>query len=46
MLLLIILGLSWAGGSYPWNDARVLGPLLVGVGTAVGFVLWQWNGCT
>ncbi|CAO1627955.1 unnamed protein product [Parajaminaea phylloscopi] len=44
--LLIVLGLSWAGGSYPWDDAHVLAPLLLGGVVAVCFVLWQWKGCT
>lgn len=44
--LLMVLGLSWAGGSYPWSDPHVLAPLILGVAFAVGFVLWQWKGCT
>lgn len=44
--LLIVLGLSWAGGSYPWSDAHVLAPLIIGIAVAIVFLLWQWKGCT
>lgn len=43
---LMVLGLSWAGGSYSWSNAHVLAPLIIGVVFMVLFVLWQWKGCT
>ncbi|CAO1618356.1 unnamed protein product [Sympodiomycopsis kandeliae] len=43
---LVVLGLSWAGSSYPWSDAHVLAPLIIGLVFFIFFVLWQWKGCT
>jgi MFS family permease len=39
---LIILALTWAGSSYGWSDAQVLAPLIIGVVTFAGFVIWEY----
>lgn len=40
-LVLIILGFTWAEGTYPWKSAHVVAPLIVGTLTLVGFVLYE-----
>lgn len=40
----LLLGLNWGGGEYPWNSAHVIATLIVGFAICVGFVLWQWKG--
>ncbi|KAF4551097.1 Efflux pump-like protein 1 [Elsinoe fawcettii] len=41
---LLVLGLIWAGGDYPWSSVNVIVTIIAGVVVAVGFVLWQWKG--
>ncbi|KAF7981925.1 hypothetical protein HWV62_30691 [Athelia sp. TMB] len=36
-ITLLILGLVWGGQTYPWSDAHVVAPLVIG---AVGLVVW------
>jgi MFS family permease len=43
-LCLLILGVSWGGQPYPWNSARVLGPLISGILLCVIFVLYEIYG--
>jgi len=40
-LTIFLIGLNWGGTSYPWDSARVLATLLVGVGTLIGFCFWE-----
>ncbi|KAE8342031.1 hypothetical protein BDV24DRAFT_162912 [Aspergillus arachidicola] len=42
----LLLGLTWGGGEYPWASAHVIATIVVGSAVAVGFVLWQWKGAT
>ncbi|KAF5379537.1 hypothetical protein D9615_006544 [Tricholomella constricta] len=41
---LIVLALTWAGGSYPWHDKHVIATLVIGLVTSIAFVLWEWKG--
>ncbi|KAK0535267.1 hypothetical protein OC842_002371 [Tilletia horrida] len=41
---LIVLGFTWAGGTYSWVSAHVLATLISGLVLAVVFCLWQWKG--
>ncbi|ESK82344.1 mfs drug transporter [Moniliophthora roreri MCA 2997] len=38
---LIVMALTWGGGTYAWNDAHVVAPLCIGTALAVAFVLWE-----
>lgn len=40
----IMLGLTWGGGEYPWDSAHVIATLVVGFAVCVAFVVWQWKG--
>ncbi|KAI9372743.1 major facilitator superfamily domain-containing protein [Aspergillus egyptiacus] len=40
----LLLGLTWGGGEYPWQSAHVIATLVVGFAVSVVFVLWQWKG--
>ncbi|GMF79020.1 unnamed protein product [Aspergillus oryzae] len=42
----LLLGLTWGGGEYPWASAHVIATIVVGFAVAVGFVIWQWKGDT
>lgn len=42
--VVLILGLTWGGGQYPWSSAHVIASLVVGFAVCVAFVLWQWKG--
>ncbi|KAF8075225.1 MFS general substrate transporter [Lyophyllum atratum] len=42
--VLLVLSLTWAGGSYPWNDRHVLITLVLGIGASVAFIVWEWQG--
>ena len=37
---LMLLGLDWAGGAYPWSDPHVAAPLGIGLGLLVLFCLY------
>ena len=38
----LVLGLTWGGASYPWQDARVVTTLTIGSIFSVCFVIWQY----
>lgn len=40
----ILMALTWGGTVYPWSDARVLAPLLVGFAGLVGFMVFEASG--
>ncbi|KAH6950657.1 major facilitator superfamily domain-containing protein [Fusarium avenaceum] len=40
----ILLALTWAGPVYPWSDARILAPLIIGIFGLVGFVVYEGSG--
>lgn len=40
----VLIALTWAGPIYPWSDARVLVPLLVGLVGLVGFCVYEGSG--
>lgn len=40
---LLCLGLSWAQNPFPWADAHVLAPFLVGVVVLLGLVVYEWK---
>ncbi|KAF5506436.1 Efflux pump dotC [Colletotrichum siamense] len=40
----LMLGLTWGGGEYPWNSAHVIATIVVGFVVCVAFVMWQWKG--
>uniref|UniRef100_A0A0D2Y4B9 Major facilitator superfamily (MFS) profile domain-containing protein n=1 Tax=Fusarium oxysporum (strain Fo5176) TaxID=660025 RepID=A0A0D2Y4B9_FUSOF len=40
----ILIALTWAGPVYPWSDARILAPLIIGLVGLVGFVLYEASG--
>ncbi len=40
----VLLGLTWGGGEYPWDSAHVIATIVVGFAVCVSFVLWQWKG--
>ncbi|KAI1499562.1 major facilitator superfamily domain-containing protein [Biscogniauxia marginata] len=41
---LMLLGLDWAGGAYPWSNPHVAAPVSLGLALLVGFVLYEWKG--
>ncbi|KAJ6477656.1 major facilitator superfamily domain-containing protein [Mycena sanguinolenta] len=41
--ILLVLSLTWASGSYQWQNPHVFAPLVVGVVVSVAFVLWEWK---
>ncbi|KAJ7349099.1 major facilitator superfamily domain-containing protein [Mycena albidolilacea] len=43
---LLLLGFDWAGGTFPWRDAHVLGPLVSGAVLLILFGLYEWKGRT
>ncbi|EGO61135.1 hypothetical protein NEUTE1DRAFT_76912 [Neurospora tetrasperma FGSC 2508] len=42
--IVLMLGLTWGGGEYPWGSAHVIATLVAGFVACVAFVLWQWKG--
>lgn len=40
----VVIALTWAGSKYPWSDARILTPLLVGIAGLVGFGVYEASG--
>lgn len=40
-LVLVMLGFTWAEGTYPWKSAHVITPLVVGVLTITAFVFYE-----
>lgn len=43
-LTLFLLGLGWAGTSYPWASANVLAPLLIGAILFICTFVWDFSG--
>ncbi|KAJ7221663.1 MFS general substrate transporter [Mycena pura] len=43
---LLLLAFDWAGGTFPWHDAHVLGPLVTGAVLLLFFGLYEWKGRT
>ncbi|KAF2183900.1 MFS general substrate transporter [Zopfia rhizophila CBS 207.26] len=41
---LLLLGLNWGGGSYPWKSAYVLAPLIIGILLLAFFGVYEWKG--
>ncbi|KAJ7778632.1 major facilitator superfamily domain-containing protein [Mycena maculata] len=41
---LLLLAFDWAGGTFAWSDAHVLGPLIVGAVLLILFGLYEWKG--
>lgn len=41
MCVLILLGLNWGGSTYPWTDAHVLAPLVIGCALIPIFGLYE-----
>lgn len=41
-LVLVLLGLSWGGTSYPWDSGHVIGTLVVGFVTLILFALYEF----
>lgn len=39
---LLVLALTWAGSYYPWNDVKVIAPLVVGVVLMLVFLVWEY----
>lgn len=42
--IVLMLGLTWGGGQYPWESAHVIATLVAGFAVCVVFMLWQWKG--
>lgn len=42
--IVIMMGLTWGGGEYPWDSAHVIATLVIGFVVCVAFVVWQWKG--
>ncbi|KAJ7308566.1 major facilitator superfamily domain-containing protein [Mycena albidolilacea] len=40
----LLLGFNWAGGTFPWGDAHVIGPLVSGAILLLFFGLYEWKG--
>ncbi|KAL4733517.1 major facilitator superfamily domain-containing protein [Aspergillus similis] len=40
----LLLGLTWGGGEYPWHSSHVIATIVVGFAVCVLFMLWQWKG--
>jgi hypothetical protein len=43
---LLLLAFDWAGGTFPWHDAHVIGPLISGAILLLFFGLYEWKGRT
>ena len=39
---LLILGFTWGGANYRWDNAAVLVPLILGTIMALGFIFWEF----
>jgi MFS family permease len=40
----ILVALTWGGPVYPWSDARVIAPIVVGILGLIGFVVYEGSG--
>ncbi|KAJ6500581.1 MFS general substrate transporter [Mycena sanguinolenta] len=45
-LTLLLLGFDWAGGTFPWRNAHVIAPIVVGAVLLLLFGLYEWKGRT
>ncbi|KAJ7460905.1 major facilitator superfamily domain-containing protein [Mycena galericulata] len=43
---LLLLAFDWAGGTFPWRDAHVVAPLVIGAVLLLLFGLYEWKGRT
>ncbi|KAJ7494520.1 hypothetical protein B0H11DRAFT_2005057 [Mycena galericulata] len=43
---LLLLAFDWAGGTFPWRDAHVVAPLVIGAVFLLLFGLYEWKGRT
>ncbi|KAH8901380.1 putative siderophore iron transporter [Thozetella sp. PMI_491] len=43
-LTLFLVGLNLGGGLFAWTDSRVLGTLISGIVTLLGFAVYEWKG--
>lgn len=41
--VLLLLGLTWGGVTYPWSSAAVLVPLILGIALFALFLVWEGN---
>jgi hypothetical protein len=41
---LLLLALDWAGTTYPWKDAHIFAPLVIGGVLLIVFCLYEWKG--
>ncbi|KAH6646396.1 major facilitator superfamily domain-containing protein [Truncatella angustata] len=41
-LALLILGLTWAGGSYPWASVQVICPLVIGAVLTITWIVYEY----
>ncbi|KAH7336399.1 hypothetical protein BKA65DRAFT_431983 [Rhexocercosporidium sp. MPI-PUGE-AT-0058] len=39
---LLVLALTWAGSYFPWEDVRIIAPLVVGVVLLIAFAAWEY----
>lgn len=39
---LLVLALTWGGSYYPWSDAKVLAPLVIGFVLFSAFLIWEF----
>lgn len=39
---LFVLALTWAGGYYPWEDVKVIAPLVIGSVLIIVFLFWEF----
>jgi hypothetical protein len=39
-LVLLLLGISWGGGKYPWKSGAVIAPIVIGFLLLVAFGFW------
>ncbi|KAK0612703.1 Efflux pump FUS6 [Lasiodiplodia hormozganensis] len=42
----ILLALDWAAGTYPWSDAHVIAPLVIGCVLLIIFCIYEWRART
>lgn len=41
-LTLFSMALSWSQNPYPWSDAHVIGPFVIGVAMIIAFIFYEW----
>lgn len=40
---LFVLAITWAGAYYPWSDAKVVAPLVIGSVLLMAFLIWEYS---